>query len=35
MIGQFYVTIVVAWLVSLYAMRVPTQEVTRRDTPSD
>lgn len=35
MIGQFYVTIVVAWLVSLYAMRVPTQEVTHRDTPSD
>ncbi|MFM2002798.1 MAG: hypothetical protein RI963_2224 [Planctomycetota bacterium] len=35
MIGQFYVTIVVAWLVSLYAMRVPTREVTRRDTPGD
>jgi hypothetical protein len=35
MIGQFYVTIVVAWLVSLYAMRVPTQGATHRDTPSD
>jgi hypothetical protein len=35
MIGQFYVTIVVAWLVSLYAMRVPTRELTRRDEMND
>lgn len=35
MIGQFYVTIVVAWLVSLYAVRVPTQGVTRRDATNE